>query len=54
MLRVYRAWMITPCDDGNLLKAEKDRMTLIGEWEELVIKIDRYEYEHAKEEDSNE
>lgn len=53
MLRVYRAWMVTPYKD-NLLKAEKDRMTLIGEWEELVIKIDRYEYEHAKEEDSNE
>lgn len=50
MLRVYRAWTIEPYgDDEKLLKAEKGTMTIIGEWEEIVPQIDRYEYKHAKE-----
>lgn len=52
MLRVYRGWIITPLDSKNLV-AEKNKRTITGEWEEIVPKIDTYEYEKAKEERGN-
>ena len=53
MLRVYRGWIVTPLN-REVLVAEKDGRTFTGEWEEIVPKIDTYEYEQARKERENE
>ena len=52
MLRVYRGWTVTPLNSKNLI-AEKDGRAITGEWEEIVPKIDTYEYEQARKERAN-
>lgn len=53
MLRVYRGWIVTPLNSKKLI-AEKDGRAITGEWEEIVPKIDTYEYEQARKERENE
>lgn len=48
MLRVYRGWLITPIKSDTLI-AQKGRMTLTGEWEDLVVAIDTHEKQEEKE-----
>ncbi len=50
MLRVYRGWLITPIKQNTLI-AQKGRMTLTGEWEDLVVAIDTHEKQEEKEND---
>ena len=52
MLKVYRSWMITPINDKTMI-AQKGRMTFTGEYEDLIVKIDHYEYEQARKERAN-
>jgi hypothetical protein len=50
MLRVYRGWLITPIK-SDVLIAQKGRHSLVGEYEELINAIDRYENRKEKEND---
>ena len=42
MLRVYRGWIITPVSATELV-AQKGHDVFRGEYEDLIVKIDRYE-----------
>lgn len=53
MLKVYRGWIITPISEKNLV-AQKNGRAIMGEWEEIVPKIDKYELEKEIEEVKNE
>ena len=41
-LRAYRGWEIAPVS-GKKMVAQKGRHSLVGEYEELINAIDRYE-----------
>ena len=49
-LRVYRDWEIAPVSDKKMV-AQKGRHSLVGEYEELINAIDRYENRKEKEND---
>ena len=53
MLRVYRGWIVTPLN-REVLVAEKDGRTFTGQWHEIVVDIDSYEYDKMREETKDE
>lgn len=53
MLKVYRGWIVTPLNRDTLI-AEKNGRTFTGQWHEIVVDIDSYEYDEAREEKKDE
>lgn len=47
MLKVYRGWIFNE-KSGAILEAKKGDQTITGEFEEIVPKIDKIEYEEAR------
>lgn len=47
MLKVYRGWIFNEKTEG-ILEAKKGEETITGEFEDIVPKIDKIEYEEVR------
>lgn len=47
MLKVYRGWIFDE-KDGAILEAKKGEETITGEFEDIIPKIDKIEYEEVR------